>query len=87
MRRLAKRRLERVAPGTVLRWQFQNQVAHEVELQFLDLIVDPRREAVDAGANLGIVTALLARNCVHVHAFESDEWLARRLRTAGLPNV
>lgn len=34
--------------------------------------IDPRRRAIDVGANIGLFTALLAARCSHVYAYEPD---------------
>lgn len=48
----------------------------EAEWQVLDHLVDPKRAAVDIGANVGIYAGRLAQLCPKVHAFEPLPWLA-----------
>lgn len=44
----------------------------EPELRLLPLLVDPKRAAVDVGANRGVWTHQLAALCPRVHAFEPN---------------
>ena len=53
----------------------------EPEYFLLDHLVDPRRAAVDVGANEGIYTGRLAQLCPSVHCFEPIPWMAAALRT------
>lgn len=44
----------------------------EAEARLLPFLVDPARNAIDAGANKGTYTYLMARTARHVHAFEPN---------------
>ena len=44
----------------------------EAELRILPFLVDPARQAVDAGANKGVYTYWLERLSCHVHAYEPN---------------
>jgi len=44
----------------------------EAELRLLPFLVDPARQAVDAGANKGVYTYWLERLSRHVHAYEPN---------------
>jgi FkbM family methyltransferase len=57
----------------------------EPEYFLLDHLVDPRRAAVDVGANEGIYAGRLAQLCPSVHCFEPIPWMAAALR-AKLPH-
>jgi len=52
----------------------------EPEIRLLRRLCDPRRDAVDIGANIGTYTYFLRRYARHVFAFEPNPDLARRLR-------
>jgi FkbM family methyltransferase len=53
----------------------------------LPFLVDPRRNAVDAGANKGTYTYFLARLAKHVHAFEPNPKMFQILRRSTARNV
>jgi FkbM family methyltransferase len=55
---------------------------HEPELRLLPYLVDPRRAALDVGANRGLYTTHLRRCARAVFAFEPLPHLARRLGLA-----
>lgn len=57
------------------------------ELRLLRFLVDPRRTSFDVGANLGLVTYLLARLSAEVHAFEPNPLPLRILRSVADGNV
>ena len=59
----------------------------EKEMRILDTLVDPKRNSVDAGANLGVYTYWLSKLTPKVHAFEPHPAMARFLRRARLKNV
>ena len=59
----------------------------EIELELLPVFVDPEREAIDVGANVGRYTAPLAKLARHVHAFEPHPRLAHVLKSSPLRNV
>jgi len=60
----------------------------ERELRLVPFLADPKRAAIDIGANKGVWTLYLARHCHQVYAFEPNpkvyRWLSRYVR---LPNV
>jgi len=57
------------------------------EMGLLRFIVDPRRIALDVGANLGLFTYFLARYAAHVYAFEPNPQPLRILRSVADRNV
>ncbi len=59
----------------------------EPELRLLPLLVDPRRDAVDVGANKGVWTWFLARMVPVVHAFEPNPKAFAVLRRRAAANV
>lgn len=59
----------------------------EIEMDLLPALVDPEREAVDVGANIGRYTLPLSRLARHVHAFEPHPRLAYVLSAALDDNV
>jgi FkbM family methyltransferase len=58
----------------------------EPELRLLRQLSDPRRPALDAGANLGIYSYFLSKRASAVFAYEPNPHLAKRLQ-AVLPTV
>ncbi len=90
--RLAAQGLVRLAPRLAHRLALKRELppglAHaEIEEAILPALVDPAREAIDVGANLGRYTKLLAGLAAHVHALEPDPRLADFLRRVGYRNV
>ena len=59
----------------------------ERELRLLPLLVDPRRDAVDVGANKGVWTWFLARMVPVVYAFEPNPKAFAVLRRGAAANV
>lgn len=59
----------------------------EPELRLAPFLADPTRAAVDAGANRGIWSAVLARHARHVYAFEPNPKLYDFLSAAAGPRV
>jgi FkbM family methyltransferase len=57
-----------------------NHVHDESEIELLPFLVDPERQAIDVGANIGRYTLPLSRRAEHVHAFEPHPRLAAVLR-------
>ncbi|MFM8699979.1 MAG: FkbM family methyltransferase [Hyphomicrobiales bacterium] len=57
-----------------------NHVHDEGEIALLPFLVDPQRQAIDVGANIGRYTLPLSRRATHVHAFEPHPRLAAVLR-------
>jgi FkbM family methyltransferase len=60
--------------------QLQRWRTFEPEFYVLDLLVDPQRIAVDAGANEGIYAGRMAQLAPKVHCFEPIPWFAAALR-------
>jgi FkbM family methyltransferase len=59
----------------------------EIEEDLLPIVVDPERESVDVGANVGRYSIALARLSRRVYAFEPDGELSAFLRRAAPSNV
>ena len=59
-----------------------NHVHDESEMELLPFLVDPKREAIDVGANIGRYTLPLSHRATHVHAFEPHPRMAAVLRAA-----
>lgn len=57
------------------------------EMGLLRFLVDPKRDSLDIGANLGLFTYFLARYSRHVHAFEPNPYPLRTLRSIIDSNV
>lgn len=53
----------------------------EAELRILPFLIDPRRTAVDAGANKGVYTYWLERLAAHVHAYEPNPKMFKVLKS------
>lgn len=64
------------------RWQ-----NFEPEYYLLDHFVDPRRVAIDVGANEGYYSGRLSQLCAQVHCFEPIPWMADNLRRRLRPSV
>jgi len=61
--------------------------AGEPEIHMVSQLVDPSREALDIGANIGVYTYRLSRSAARVHAFEPNPRLFRILAASRLRNV
>jgi len=57
------------------------------EMGLLRFLVDPDKDSIDVGANLGLFTFFLARYSRHVHAFEPNPYPLRTLRSVIDANV
>jgi FkbM family methyltransferase len=79
----AKALARNVAPRLAFQISIRNRFWDEVELDILDLIVDPARTAIDVGANTGRYALPLSWLASHVFAIEPNPHVARLLR-AGL---
>ncbi|SRR5581483_5911523 len=58
----------------------------EIEINLLPLLVDPNRESVDVGANVGLYSERLAALTRHVHIVEAHPRLAYILKAARAKN-
>jgi len=74
-------------PQLWLRRRLQDHRWDEIELDYLDVLVDPRRGAVDVGANAGKYAYHLAKLAPHVLALEPDARLAAKIARALPRNV
>jgi FkbM family methyltransferase len=59
----------------------------EPEIRFVSRFVDPARDAVDVGANIGLYTLQLSKIARAVHAFEPNPMVRATLSAAELRNV
>ena len=59
----------------------------EAEAQLLPELVDPKRNAIDIGANKGVYAELLSRLCGKVYAFEPNPKLYKMLVRSAATNV
>jgi FkbM family methyltransferase len=77
-----------VPPWLYIRYKAQKELLKgEGEVKLLPFLVDPKRNAVDAGANKGTYTYFLARLAKHVHAFEPNPKMFKILRRGMAGNV
>ena len=76
----------RFAHSVYLR-QLERWRSFEPEYYLLDHLVDPRRAAVDVGANEGIYAGRMAQLCRRVHCFEPIPWFAEALRRKLDPSI
>ena len=89
LQRAIKRLSHRLIPPSVLK----HQIAHrnwrrgEIEIRYLDRLVNPTQASIDIGAYLGAYTYYLAKLTKHVHAFEPQLYCNRFLSKAFGTNV
>lgn len=77
-----------VPPGLYIRYKAaKERWKGEPEIRLLPFLVDPRRNAIDAGANKGTYTYVLARLARHVYAFEPNPKMLRVLQRTASSNV
>jgi FkbM family methyltransferase len=77
-----------VPPRLYIRYRAQKELLKgEREVKLLPFLVDPRRNAVDVGANKGTYTYFLARLARHVHAFEPNPKMFKILQRTIARNV
>lgn len=69
-------------PRTSFRLMLARDWHDETELALLPALVDPSRDAIDVGANIGRYARPLSSLAKHVHAFEPHPRLARILRAS-----
>jgi FkbM family methyltransferase len=79
IKNFAKDLIRRALPATAFRLGLRNHYWDEIEMEFLDLIVDRTRAAVDVGANSGRYAAALSKIALHVYAIEPNPIMARLL--------
>ena len=77
----AKAALRSLLPRAYLNWRDARFYARygEVELHLLEFLCDPKRDALDIGANEGCYSNLMRRLSRRVIAFEPLPWLAQGL--------
>jgi FkbM family methyltransferase len=77
-----------VPPWLYIRYKAQKELLKgEPEVKLLRFLVDPKRNAVDAGANKGAYTYFLARLARRVFAFEPNPKMFKILRRSMAKNV
>lgn len=59
----------------------------EQEIRLLPFLIDPAKNAIDAGANKGVYTHVMAERARHVHAFEPNPGMYRLLQQTAARNV
>jgi FkbM family methyltransferase len=59
----------------------------EQEIRLLPFLIDPAKDAIDAGANKGVYTHVMAEWARHVHAFEPNPSMHRLLQRTAARNV
>lgn len=79
LRHFARATYHHLFPRLVASRYLQNRSGDEIEMDYLDLLVYPNRDAVDVGANLGRYCVLLAGLVSQVWAFEPHPRLAQIL--------
>lgn len=69
-----------VPSGLYMRYRVAKERRHgEPEVHLLRYLIDPKKDAIDAGAGKGVYTYLMARLARHVHAFEPNPKMHRLL--------
>jgi FkbM family methyltransferase len=86
-RKLLRGILRRLFPKLMLLRAISHQKWVETEESLLPLIVDPNRQSIDVGANIGRYAVKLSRLCKQVYAFEPDDELASFLEKAAPKNI
>jgi len=77
-----------IPSGLYIRYKvLKERWSGEPELRLLEMLVDRRRNAVDAGANKGTFTHVLAGLARHVYAFEPNPKMLAVLRQTAARNV
>jgi FkbM family methyltransferase len=79
IRQRAKSVCRKLFPAASFRFALRDNYWDEIELDLLDLLVDPNKCAIDVGANSGKYTIALLNLCKHVYAVEANPELARLL--------
>ncbi len=87
MKSIKSRLLELLPPSAVMHLRaLDHYVNGEPELRLLKALVDPKRDAIDAGANIGTYSYFLQKYAAAVHAYEPNPELAATLRSL-MPTV
>jgi FkbM family methyltransferase len=77
-----------IPSGLYIRYKvMKERWSGEPELRLLEMLVDRRRNAVDAGANKGTFTHVLSGLARHVYAFEPNPKMLAVLRQTAAANV
>ena len=77
-----------IPSGLYIRYKvMRERWSGEPELRLLEMLVDRRRNAIDAGANKGTFTHVLAGLARHVYAFEPNPKMLAVLRQTAGDNV
>lgn len=77
-----------IPSGLYIRYKvLKERWSGEPELRLLEMLVDRRRNAIDAGANKGTFTHVLAGLARHVYAFEPNPKMLAVLRQTAADNV
>ncbi len=86
---LARDALKRLLPprARLVAFAYKNLLVGDPIIRRLAEFADPRRTAVDVGANIGVFSYFLARRCPRVVAYEPNPLVAERLRLAAADNV
>ncbi len=89
LQRTIKRISHQLIPPRVLKHQiaYRNWRRGEIEIRYLDQLINPAQGSIDIGAYLGAYTYYLAKLTRHVHAFEPQTNCNRFLRSAFKQNV
>ncbi|MDG0854054.1 FkbM family methyltransferase [Roseateles puraquae] len=87
MKSIKHKLLDHLAPSTVMHLKALDHYFNgEPELRLLKTLVDPKRPAIDAGANIGTYSYFLRKYAAEVFAYEPNPDLAAALRQA-MPTV
>jgi FkbM family methyltransferase len=87
MKSIKSKLIELLPQSVVMRLRaLDHYINGEPELRLLKVLVDPRRKAIDAGANIGTYSYFLRKYATAVYAYEPNPELAATLRAA-MPKV
>lgn len=81
--------MKRVLPpkARLVAFAYKNYLWGDPIIRRLRELADPRRTAVDVGANIGVYSYFLAKHCARVVAYEPNPVVAETLRLAAAENV